>query len=454
IIWARTGVSDMLLSGCMGCALLSFFQGYAQPEKAQGKILGLTVKDRWYLAFYILIALAVLTKGPVGIVLPALIIGAFLLYLDNFRQVIQEMHLLPGIALILFITLPWYILVTLANGETYLDSFFGYHNFQRFTGVVNGHQAPWYFYFLVVLIGFAPWSVYLPVAIARLRFWQRESWRSSPRSTHLGLFALFWFVGIFGFFTIAVTKLPSYTLPLLPAAAILVALFWSDQSYWRQVGQKAEGNRQKRFPLFLPSGLFNLVLLLAIAGALFFSPQLVGSDPAVPNLSELLQKSGLPLRGGLIWGITGVIAVLFLLQRRHWLRLWVVNFVGFVAFMIFVLTPASFLIDEARQLPLRELSTLAAEVQQPGEEFLMIGFKKPSVVFYSQRRVNYFPQQKKAMAYIKNTAAYKSDTSSFLILLHQRKLEKTKLEPEEYTPLGRAGAYELIRISQQVVAKS
>ncbi|MGB7441306.1 MAG: glycosyltransferase family 39 protein, partial [Coleofasciculaceae cyanobacterium] len=42
IIWARTGVSDMLLSGCMGCALLSFFQGYAQPEKAQGKILGLT----------------------------------------------------------------------------------------------------------------------------------------------------------------------------------------------------------------------------------------------------------------------------------------------------------------------------------------------------------------------------------------------------------------------------
>lgn len=454
IIWARTGVSDMLLSGCMGCALLSFFQGYAQAEKARDKVFGLTIKDRWYLAFYFLIALAVLTKGPVGFVLPALIIGAFLLYLGNARQVLQEMRLLPGIAIIVFLTLPWYVVVTVANGEAYLDSFFGYHNFQRFTDVVNGHQAPWYFYFLVVLIGFAPWSVYLPVAIARLRFWQRKRWCSSPRSTHLGLFALFWFAGIFGFFTVAVTKLPSYTLPLLPAAAILVALLWSDQSYWQQIGKKAEVNQPRSFNLFFASVLFNIVLLLAIAGAIFFIPQLVGYDPAVPNLSELLHKSGLPVQGGLIWGITGVIVVFFLLQRRHWSQLWLVNFVGFVAFTIFVLMPVSFLIDEARQLPLRELSVLAAEVQQPGEEFLMIGFKKPSVVFYSQRKVTFFPQQKTAMAYIRNTAAHKSHSSSFLILLHQRKLKQAKLESEEYTHLDSVGAYELIRISRQVVANN
>ncbi|HEY9872401.1 MAG TPA: glycosyltransferase family 39 protein, partial [Candidatus Obscuribacterales bacterium] len=189
MVWGRIGVSDMLLSGCMGSALLAFFLGYAQVSQPG-------VQACWYMAFYALVALAVLTKGPVGIVLPVVIIGAFLLYLGNFREVLREMRPVRGLLIFAAIALPWYVLVILANGETYIDAFFGYHNLERFTGVVNGHRAPWYFYFLVILLGFAPWSVYLPVAIARLRFWQRESWRHQPRSTQLGLFALFWFAGI------------------------------------------------------------------------------------------------------------------------------------------------------------------------------------------------------------------------------------------------------------------
>jgi 4-amino-4-deoxy-L-arabinose transferase-like glycosyltransferase len=90
----------------------------------------------------------------VGIVLPALIVGCFGLYLGNFRQLWREMRPVSGILIILAIALPWYIFVILANGQTYIDSFFGYHNFQRFTGVVNKHSAPWYFYFFVVLVGF------------------------------------------------------------------------------------------------------------------------------------------------------------------------------------------------------------------------------------------------------------------------------------------------------------
>ncbi|NER47309.1 MAG: phospholipid carrier-dependent glycosyltransferase, partial [Symploca sp. SIO1A3] len=124
IVWARTGVSDMLLSGCMGTALLSFFLGYAQKEQEQA-----TSKDHppispspisssnWYLACYILIALAILTKGPVGIVLPGIIIGAFLLYLGKLREVLREMQIVRGILIILAITLPWYGLVTVANGK-------------------------------------------------------------------------------------------------------------------------------------------------------------------------------------------------------------------------------------------------------------------------------------------------------------------------------------------------
>ncbi|MFE1747706.1 ArnT family glycosyltransferase [Coleofasciculus sp. H7-2] len=562
IVWGRTGVSDMLLTGCVGCALLSFFLGYVHTNQP-------AIQTRWYLAFYLLVALAILTKGPVGIVLPVLIIGAFLLYLGKAREVLREMFPIRGLALVLVLAVPWYVLVILRNGENYVNKFFGYHNLERFTGVVNHHWAPWYFYFLVVLLGFAPWSIYLPVAIARLRFWQRSKWRDSPRSTHLGLFALFWFAGIFGFFTVAVTKLPSYVLPLMPAAGILVALLFSDQLRTEGRGlrteerglrtegrglrteerglrreeevssrtevtglrteeeevrsqelgvKKPEGEfpTQSSSPLSplpsslspqpsslsphpsslsplpsslsplpsslsphpsslspLPSslspqpsplsphpsslsplfwsGVVNVVFLAVLAGAILYSPNFLGYDPAVPDLRQMVQRSGLTVRGGIIWAVTAVWAGLLLLRRR-WRWLWSPNLIGFMAFIIFVVTPAYLMMDQARQLPLRELSARIAQVQQPGEAILMIGFKKPSVVFYTQRPVNYFARVGSAMEYIEAIAATQPKPTSVLILTEPRYLENTKLQPNQYQNLGKAGAYQLIRVSKQIVA--
>ncbi|MEM8809146.1 MAG: glycosyltransferase family 39 protein, partial [Cyanobacteria bacterium P01_G01_bin.38] len=157
IVWARIGVSDMLLSGCIGAALLSFFIGYAQPEMPQRQA-------RWYIAFYVFMALAVLDKGPVGVVLPGLTVIVFAVYVGKVRELLREIQLVKGSLLFGVIAVPWFVLVTMANGQAYIDSFFGYHNFDRFTDVVNGHAAPWFFYFLVVFIGFLPWSPFLPYA--------------------------------------------------------------------------------------------------------------------------------------------------------------------------------------------------------------------------------------------------------------------------------------------------
>ena len=422
IVWGRAGVSDMLLVGCM----------------------------------------AILTKGPVGIVLPALIIGIFLLYMGNAKEVLREMRPLTGLLITLCLSLPWYVLVIWRNGENYINSFFGYHNVERFTSVVNRHSAPWYFYFIIVLLGFAPYSVYLPLAMTRLKFWQRNYWRSQERSSQLGLFAFFWFITIFGFFTIAVTKLPSYVLPLMPAAAILVALLWSDIIQDKRsfsFGDASANADTGTFPLsasprlivstssrtpLLITGWVNVALLSALAVAMFYVPQLI-KDPAAPNFHKLFEQSGLTVLGGVIWLLCAVVLAALLVRRRYQPVL-MVNVLGFAAFMVFVLTPCLFLIDQERQLPLRQLSAIAVQTQKPSEELVMVGFKKPTVVFYTRRPVTYIKVSSVAGQYIQDKAVKKQQPASVLVLAQPKKFPQMGLKRTDYENLGTSGAYELIRV--------
>lgn len=431
IIWARVGVSDLLLTGCMGSALLCFFVGYVQSEKATEKrFWSLGIPSPWYLAFYILTALAVLAKGPVGFVLSGLIIVAFLLYQGKLGRVFQEMRVVSGTIIFLVLTIPWYVLVILENGQTYIDSFFGYHNFQRFTGVVNDHDAPWYFYILVVLIGFAPLSVYLPIAIAQLQVWRRRFWSRQPRAQQLGIFAFFWFSVIFLFFTIAVTKLPSYILPLLPASAILVGLFWSRY-------------QQETSPLSLRINLvINVIFVGILATAFFYSPRFIGYDPAAPNLSETYAQGRFHLIAGSIWLSAGGLILLTLITQNYRRWVWGINLIGMLLTFIFVLQPAVNLMDEVRQFPLRNLAKLEKTVRETGEELIMIGMEKPSVVFYSEHPVIFIDKTKDAIAHLKS----QPQEQSVLILSHPRKLNQIIQQSEKVTFLGKEGEYQLIRL--------
>ena len=483
LVWGRTGVSDMLLSGCMGLALMAFFCGYAAGEKVEGsgqaaagewergsageKMEGAKEAEErgrnfnlqpphptphtpyptpflslWYLAFYVLIALAVLTKGPVGFVLPGLTIALFLLYVGKFREVVREMRLFWGVLIILVLSVPWYVLVTLANGEAFIDSFFGYHNLERFTSVVNRHWAPWYFYFVIVFLGFAPWSVYLPVAIAQLQFWKRSIWRHQPRSQQLGLFALFWFGSVFGFFTIAVTKLPSYVLPLTPAAAILVALFWSSP---------ATAPARPAWGIKL-SVLLNVVLLLVLAGAIVYAPNLLQDDEMLFRLPGLLWESGVIMNGAVITGLAAIVSLFLLLRHRvRWV--WVVNLIALLALLSFTLMPAIFLFDAQRQLPLRQLAQVAVQNEKPGEALAMLGFRKPSIVFYTRQPVIFLGSARETISYLRTIGVKQPNPSSILLLGTPGNLEATTLQPDQYQKVGQAGSYQLVRVSKSMLAQ-
>ncbi len=423
IVWGRTGVSDMLLTGCIGSTLLCFFLGYAQNNRVI-VIANWQFPNQWYLASYVLIAGAILTKGPVGIVLPGLIMIAFALYVGKFWQIWREMRPILGMVIVLVLSLPWYILVTWRNGWNFINAFFVYHNIERFTEVVNGHSAPWYFYFLVVLLGFAPYAVYIPESLVRLKLWQRSYWLQKERSQHLGLFVSLWFLGVFGFFTVSVTKLPSYVLPLMPAAAILVALSWSD------LFPTSQNSTPTHLAFLRISAWVNVAFITFISIALFNLTQIVGPDPAAPELYAEMEKSGILKYGGIIWLIITLISSILILTHRY-RQIIIINLVGFTAFIAISLMPAILIMDQQRQLPLRELSALIVESKQPNEELIMVGFKKPTVTFYTKQNVNYIKFSQAALKYIQNPELSKTK-SSLLMLIEQEKFPEMELQPDTY----------------------
>ncbi len=430
IAWARMGVSDMLLSACIGSALLAFFTAYTTPETQP--------KNRWYLAFYLFLALAVLTKGPVGIVLPSLIIFSFLLYLGNLTLVLGEMKLRSGVVLFLGITLPWYILVTWANGWNFIHAFFGYHNVERFTSVVNNHSAPWYFYIPTVIVGFFPWSVYLPVAIAKTRFWQRKYWIRQPRTQHISLFAFFWFLCILLFFTVAVTKLPSYTLPLIPACAILVALVWSEPE---------ARYAQLRHSWLFWTGIANAILSLAIAALLPLAVPALNHDPAMPHFGTTLRDSGFILQASGHYLILGL-ALLVAVGGKWWRGLWTVNAIAFIAFILFIVTPVASIMDQQRQLPLRELAHTITQNRQPNEPLIMVGFWKPSLTFYTQQNVIYGHHTGQSLVTLGNLIQEPQTPNTLLILGQPETINNMGFAPQPDQILNQQGTYQLVRVTK------
>ncbi len=204
----------------------------------------------------------------------------------------------------------------------------------------------------------------------------------------------------------------------------------------------------------LVSGIVNVVVLLALAVASIYSPNFVGDDPAVPELSQALARSGLPLQAGIIWGVAAIATAFLLLKRQQWRWLWATNLAGIMAFTSFVAPPAALLMDTQRQLPLRQLSELITQTMRPGEELIMLGFIRPSVIFYTRRNLTHISSPENLRSHLESLTTTQPKPLSVLVLSKSKDLQKTGLQPSEYTNLGSAGAYQLIRIPKQLVAKN
>jgi len=195
---------------------------------------------------YVLMGVAVLAKGPIGVLLPGFAQFLFLLYAPlpqheaatpgwrpllrrlatplrpvHFARVLWSQRPFLAMAIVGTIALPWYMAVGLRTQGSFLATFFGEHNVGRFVKPMEGHSGPIFYYLIAVMIGFFPWSCFAGSMCAG--WWQRVKAGGTERTA--AIFVAAWACAYIGFFSLAGTKLPSYVLPAYPALALIAGAF-------------------------------------------------------------------------------------------------------------------------------------------------------------------------------------------------------------------------------------
>ncbi len=175
----------------------------------------LTFLKRKYWVMYIFMGLATLTKGPIGIVFPGIIIFLYLLVMRQLGE-LKRMHLGWGLLIYALVTVPWYYLMYNVHGQVFIDTFLGFHNITRFTTPEHPTRVVWYYYIPVIILGLFPWTGLLLSSL-------KASYKESAASDFdLMIFMNIWWIFVFIFFTISKTKLVSYVFPLFPPLAVII----------------------------------------------------------------------------------------------------------------------------------------------------------------------------------------------------------------------------------------
>ncbi|GAB1427419.1 hypothetical protein MASR2M17_08450 [Aminivibrio sp.] len=156
----QINITDMPLSFFLTMALTGFY-------------LGLEKDRRYYLLFYAGMALAILTKGLIGIVLPGGIIFWYMILTRKWRIPRSALYL-PGIILFFALVLPWFVEVCRRNSD-FFYFFFVQEHFLRYATKMHGRYEPFWFFIPILLAGLFPWTGLLPGA---LRSAKPASWRA------------------------------------------------------------------------------------------------------------------------------------------------------------------------------------------------------------------------------------------------------------------------------------
>jgi len=249
--FARAGTPDMLFSASITLAMAPAAHILQRAGALRGNQLPLSdSRPRSLgprLAFGAFLGLAVLAKGPAGVLLAGGAVALWALATRKWRAAFRLAHPVAILACCV-VAIPWYALCAVRNPD-FLRVFILQHNFERYLTPLFRHQQPFWFFGPIVLLALLPWTILLwPAAREGLRLWLEKSWHDSA-----GFFFACWAVFPVLFFSLSESKLPSYILPAIPALALVCA-----------IGTARALGRDDRLPIYLAGGISLTLLVLGV----------------------------------------------------------------------------------------------------------------------------------------------------------------------------------------------
>jgi 4-amino-4-deoxy-L-arabinose transferase-like glycosyltransferase len=379
ITFAKMSLVDMAFSSFLGIALCATACTIFSDKKQIWPII------------YIVLALAVLTKGPAAIVLYVLAMLGYLIFSrPNKAQLFSlfsKLNLPFGMFIFLIIALPWYVFVGLATDWLWPKVFFLFENLGRFAGETNHkHPQPW-FYLLVIAYGFFPWILYLPAASIYVYKLIKNKIDGVDKEPVL-LFAS-WALTIFLFFSLSQTKLQTYILPIFPALALLIAYIFT-------LAIDTVVNKTLRFAsiiLYVLSFIIGIAILFGLF--LFAIPSIIMQIlpkkiallvmPAIISLPVFIKL--MLIAGGCVifWGF---FKQYNLLRNNKWQESIMLTIFSISIACAFLAAPVFEIAYQLRQADLHKV-ILCLKNLHDGPVAIYQEFK-PSVMFYLERPVDSF----------------------------------------------------------------
>jgi 4-amino-4-deoxy-L-arabinose transferase-like glycosyltransferase len=280
----RLAIMDALLDLCVLVAIAGAYRAFGPHDEPRARTPAV-------LATAAALAFGTLAKGPVAPVIVVLVVGLWLGWERRLSGAIAtptRAALAAACALYALIVLPWFVAISLRVGPQATIELIGHYTVGRYTGIIENQGGGIYYYVPVVILGFFPWIAFAPAALAHGFRIRRDPQASLTR------LALVWSILPFVFFSFAQTKLPNYIALLIPALAILVAL-WFDRSadgFDRRTGLVSAAS----IPLFV-AGVATAIAVFSHNNALELGPV----QPLLQALGAMMLAGSLVTAAALVF---------------------------------------------------------------------------------------------------------------------------------------------------------
>lgn len=378
VMFSRAAVIDMTLTVFLTLAIYGEYLLLHPRSFGRGTQWGSNrTRTCGVFLFFIGMGLAMLTKGPIGVLFPVCI---GVLYVILTRQTIllksvSRSAMVFGALLFCLITVPWYAAIIGEVGFRFIDEFVLGHNIERFLTSKYGHSGSFFYYLPVVLAGAFPWSVHLPCMASQLLYTGLKQQKMPIETKQKFVFLGVWFSFIFLFFSFSYSKIATYILPLFPALSLMLGY------YWVQIIDAPTAPRFKRVGLIWFTGL---LFILSTAFILTIAISIWSGTPEM-----VVKYTGTRVPGGLLLGLIPVGYLLatwfaWLNRPRSTYASVVTTTILGVIILLHVVVP---IYVELHQIPNRHARWVRKEISST-TDLISYRYFKHGFVFYTRHRID------------------------------------------------------------------